>query len=424
MRDLSMTLAMTLAPATAMRGSLLLLGAIGGLTVVLGGCAEPARIDLLEGDLQLNLPGAPVNVPPAVVVRDRENKPVKGVEVKFQVSDGGGGLTGGTVKTGKDGVARVGSWVLGEGENRLTATVGYDQVQGNPITIRATGRPSQFTVALEYLTPISEAHQSAFQNAAARWSQLIVGDVPDIVLRDVPAETCGPGSPAITERGFDDIHIYVTVGLIDGPGQILGAAGPCIIRTEGGLPILGVMIFDEEDLGFLAARGQLEATILHEMGHVIGYGALWGRAGLLRSPSLPNQPGADTNFSGQRALAAFNLVGGSAYTAGAKVPVENRLGGSGTRDGHWRESVFRTELMTGILNSSVPNLLSRVSVASLWDLGYQVNLSGADAYGLPTNTSALVAEDAGGIDLGDDILRQPLMVANPEGRIVEVREAR
>ena len=417
MQDLSMAL------ATALRRSLLLLGAIGGLTVALGGCVEPALVDLLEGDEQLNLPGAPTNVPPAVVVRDRENKPVKGVEVKFQVVQGGGLITGGTVKTGKDGVARVGSWVLGEGENQLTATVTGDQVEGNPVTIRATGSPSQFNVALEFLSPISDAHQSAFYRAATRWSELIVGDVPDIVLRDVPADTCGPGSPAITERGFDDIHIYVTVGLIDGPGQILGAAGPCIIRTEGGLPIAGLMIFDSEDLGFLATRGQLEATILHEMGHVLGYGALWGRAGLLKNPSLPNQPGVDTNFSGPRALAAFNLVGGSAYTAGAKVPVENRLGGSGTRDGHWRESVFRTELMTGVLNSSVPNLLSRVSIASLWDLGYQVNLSGADDYGLPASTPALVAEDTGAIDLGDDILRQPIRVVNPQGRIVEVREA-
>ena len=49
------------------------------------------------------------------------------------------------------------------------------------------------------------------------------------------------------------------------------------------------------------------------------------------------------------------------------------MGGEGTADAHWRESVFGNELMTGFVEAST-NALSRVSVASMADLGYAVNL--------------------------------------------------
>ena len=63
------------------------------------------------------------------------------------------------------------------------------------------------------------------------------------------------------------------------------------------------------------------------------------------------------------------------------VPVEN-TGGEGTADGHWRESVFKNELMSGFIAAS-GNPLSRLTAASLQDLGYKVNLSAAEPYSLP-----------------------------------------
>ena len=78
------------------------------------------------------------------------------------------------------------------------------------------------------------------------------------------------------------------------------------------------------------------------------------------------------HFDGPNAIAAFDAIGGSAYTAGEKVPVENVQSGAGTRDSHWRLSVFANELMTGIM-SPTSSPLSRVTVASLRDLGYEVD---------------------------------------------------
>ncbi len=64
------------------------------------------------------------------------------------------------------------------------------------------------------------------------------------------------------------------------------------------------------------------------------------------------------------------------------VPVAN-TGGPGTREGHWRESVFGNELMTGFLDGGI-NPLSRVTVGALEDMGYEVNYDAADEFRLPT----------------------------------------
>ena len=88
----------------------------------------------------------------------------------------------------------------------------------------------------------------------------------------------------------------------------------------------------------------------------------------------------DRTKAGQMSLQAFDAAGGAAFV-GAKVPVEN-TGGSGTRDSHWRESVFDAELMTGYMNAGVANPLSAVTAASLRDLGYSVDVARADSYAL------------------------------------------
>jgi hypothetical protein len=65
-----------------------------------------------------------------------------------------------------------------------------------------------------------------------------------------------------------------------------------------------------------------------------------------------------------------------------RVPVEN-TGGPGTRNSHWRERVFRNELMSSAI-AGARNPLSRLTVASLGDLGYQVDLDAAEPFALPS----------------------------------------
>jgi hypothetical protein len=67
---------------------------------------------------------------------------------------------------------------------------------------------------------------------------------------------------------------------------------------------------------------------------------------------------------------------------GTRVKLVEREGGPGTREGHWRESSFGNELMTGFLNPG-ETPLSRLTIAALRDMGYEVNMDAADAFDIP-----------------------------------------
>ena len=91
-------------------------------------------------------------------------------------------------------------------------------------------------------------------------------------------------------------------------------------------------------------------------------------------------------------MRAFDQSGGEDYIGG-KVPVENsaEAPGPGSRDLHWRESVFGGEVMTWI-HRGVRAPLSNITLQSLFDLGYLVDASLADPYVIP-ETPALSAGD-------------------------------
>jgi hypothetical protein len=227
---------------------------------------------------------------------------------------------------------------------------------------------SAYKIVVRFLGGLTTAQKNAFKSAANRWSKVIVGDVPSVLV----------GGEVI-----DDLLIEAQGVSIDGPGQILGQAGPTNLRPASAgvnafLPAKGIMSFDTADLAQMQTDGTLLDVITHEMGHVIGIGTIWAQKGLLA--------GANTNnprFTGANAKKEFGILKGTGPTA---VPVEN-TGGAGTKNSHWRETVFRNELMSGFI-AAPNNPLSKVTAACLKDMGYVVNMNAAEPYNLP-NLQAL-----------------------------------
>jgi hypothetical protein len=227
---------------------------------------------------------------------------------------------------------------------------------------------SPFAIDVRFTGGLTARQQKAFSRAADRWASVIVGDLPSVL---VDGET------------VDDVLILASGSYLDGPGQVLGQAGPTQLRPASAgaaalLPAAGRMQFDSADLAQMEADGTLDDVITHEMGHVLGIGTLWSRKGLLAGSGTD-----DPTFTGAGAVAEYATLTGAAETG---VPVEN-TGGAGTREGHWRESRFGDELMSGFI-AAAGNPLSRLTVASLGDLGYVVDLDAAEPYSLPAAVAA------------------------------------
>jgi Leishmanolysin len=244
---------------------------------------------------------------------------------------------------------------------------------------------SPYVIEVRFLGGLNATQQAAFTAAADRWTRIIVGDLPSVL---------------VDGEVIDDVVIRAQGVAIDGPGKILGQAGPTHLRPASAgaaafLPAKGIMSFDTADLSKMETAGTLNDVITHEMGHVLGIGTLWDRKGLLRRAGTSNP-----TFAGAGAMAEYRLLRGGGRRR--RVPVEN-TGGLGTADSHWRETVFRNELMSGFIAAS-GNPLSRMTAASLGDLGYQVDVDAGEPYVLP-NLVALaeagsLVEHAAPIDVG------------------------
>ena len=298
----------------------------------------------------------------------------------------------------------------------VTASDSAGATVASPFEVTVVRTDDSFEIEIVFATSVTRAQEAAFRRAAERWMAILAPtELPDARFN----RTVGCGEDPRFERHvetIDDLMIVVAVGEIDGPRGVLGRAGPCWIRTVTWLPIYGRIEMDAADLERLET-GDLEEAILHEMGHVLGIGSVWSRLDLLRDPASETST-PDTHFTGPLAIAAFDEAGGTGY-GGAKVPVEN-MGGSGSRNSHWRETVLALELMTPVQHLGVAEPLSAITIQSLADLGYEVESTWAEPYQLPSADIARAIEAAPRIPYGDDIWRGPLVVADPDGRIVRV----
>lgn len=373
-------------------GTAFLTAAVGQLHASVSVIASqvPAELTVVFGDRQSGNPGGTLPTPLTVQVTDELHNPIRGVVVAFTAGAEGGSVASDTVTTDFFGIAGS-PFTLGPATGSYTATA---SIPGTPLASRfSLSTAGPFNLELMWLSQATPGVQAAFADAEARWESVLVGDLPDDYAL-VPGFTCGP-NPDL-DQSLDDVLIFVTITTIDGPGGILGQAGPCYYHEVGGLPAIGSMFFDDADLESLEQQGLLQYVVLHEMGHVLGFGTHWTTLGLLAEPSL--QGGLDPHFTGPLAVAQFDADGGSAYVGG-KVPVEDQ-GGPGTADGHWRDLVFGNELMTGYLDFDT-NPLSAITIASLADLGYTVDPAAADSYGIAGSARPGVSR----IPLPGDLLR-------------------
>ena len=245
------------------------------------------------------------------------------------------------------------------------------------ITVTPVVVPSSYDIVLRYSAAFPAKFKPAFEAAATRWHSIITADVPDVTQAIGVTGCATDGTTSLPS--VDDLVIFVgTIPFDASNPNLLGQAGPCFSRNVSRLTIVGVMEFVDSQMDGLLTANQLTNTVTHEMGHILGIGTHWNNdSNLAVGLGSGSVCGANPQFVGINALREYHALGGV-----GNITIEN-TSGPGTCDGHWKESIFGTELMTGFLNGGKPNPLSSITLGSMQDLGYIIDLTKADAYTIP-----------------------------------------
>lgn len=248
----------------------------------------------------------------------------------------------------------------------------------------------------------NQAYQPFFIDAANRWQSLISGYQNGFVVGRSSGSTATIGTQLTT------LNINASVEAIDGVGQVLGSAGPTatiVDQLNFELASDGLMRFDIADISNLVSSNVFDDVILHEMGHVMGFGTLWTDNGVYVTGSGEFTGTTATSFwqseFGQTGNPNVELGGGSGTRNGHWNEVDGGAGVTGVRDSLGRD--MRYELMTGWLNSDSQGtpFISNMTLGSFVDIGYRANFQA-----VPEPGSLLCIAMAGGLCLVPSRMRR------------------
>lgn len=153
----------------------------------------PSQVTIIDGATGLSaIVGQEVSPRPSLRFRDALGNPISGLAITFQVTQGGGTVTGGQVLTNADGRATVGAWRLGPsaGINRLQATAANGV--GTVFTAQGIGVPA----ALEPVSPVDQVGVLRF--TVAKTPRVKVLDNEGKPVAGIPVQfALAPGGDAV-----------------------------------------------------------------------------------------------------------------------------------------------------------------------------------------------------------------------------------
>eukprot|EP00121_Abeoforma_whisleri_P016398 Awhi_evm1s15049 len=191
---------------------------------------------------------------------------------------------------------------------------------------------------------ISSAHWDVFERAIYRFNCVITGH---------------------NSIGTSFAQINLEVKSFFGPdSQKYGKAFAYAKDLRYGKVEINVAKLDE-----LYQNGKLESLIMHEIGHAVGIGLFW-------DDKLPDGQPCGTYYRGTKANNQYDNVLNLPNSLRVVNP-ESTAGGSGTGCYHFNNQYIGSEVMTSTIQKDMS--LSRITVGSLEDLGFNVDYSAADS---------------------------------------------
>lgn len=212
--------------------------------------------------------------------------------------------------------------------------------------VYTAGRPEGFHFEVHFTARVHAPYRPAIRAAADRWAALVTGPRP-------PAH--GPVM-VVTARAMEKKYLASTNASRTWPadaGALAGRPSRVEITLNGSV------------LASLPAE-HLQQVAAHEMGHGLGMALAW-------RGFLEKHAEGEWVFTGKQAMIEYGTLLGAGPTA---VPVDYE--GLST---HWRATLFAGEMMNAKLGEKILPI-SRLTLASLRDLGYEVKIDAADAFTL------------------------------------------
>lgn len=246
------------------------------------------------------------------------------------------------------------------------------------VALECTSPPipaSEYQIAMLFSgSDFTPTRQAVFLAAAERWSEVIVGDLPNMAVTQSYVNACAASGSFTSPGVVDDLLVLARIAPIDGAGGVLGRAGTCFRRSGAtGLAYMGYMELDVADVVNLENNGRLFGVVLHEIGHILGMNSsAWTNHGFLAHNSTSCSVATEAWFTGTNAATEWVAASGV-----APLPIETD-GGAGTKCSHWDEDALGSELMTGWASGAMQ--LSKITVGALHDMGYVVDYSKADPF--------------------------------------------
>ncbi len=210
-----------------------------------------------------------------------------------------------------------------------------------------------FNIDLEFEGGLTSSQQAIIRAAAKSVEAIITKGLPTAI---------------VDGKLIDDVNFKISATNLDGAGGTAAQTKIDFMRFGTMLPAQSITQFDAADIAELENTGELFSVVEHELLHGLGFGNLWEAKGLVDYAGTPL-----AQYNGKEAVKAFNELGGLTDN----IALENE--GNGSAGLHWDENFLQDEVMTADYNNgkggNAP--ISAVTIASLADLGYEVNLNRA-----------------------------------------------
>ena len=246
-----------------------------------------------------------------------------------------------------------------------TWVVGSAATFSDSVLIHAREFTGEFHVTLIFADDVPQRWRDELLVAAARWEQVIGGELAPAVLNtsggDCPTPPDEPLTPPLTgeERG---VRVYVgQSGRFPKPTYVEAVGGPCLQRPlPAPTTIFGAITLNRDHPVSGIPDARLRYVAHHELGHVLGL------VGVVQGLQPPWYDTATGEYWGAMALEACRRIVGSFCR-------ELHFDGGS----HWGFDQPVADVMNA---ANGIGQISTITIGALMDLGYPTRWSGAGPY--------------------------------------------